>query len=201
MSTKSEDNVSVLSAIQTELVVLKTHEGHAGRYVYRKAEDILAAAKPLIKKYGCFITITDDITAIGDRVYVKATATLTDSGGVQYSTNAFAREAKSKNGMDDAQVTGAASSYARKYALCGLFAIDNTDNPDADDEAHTSQGTSAKIKVVVGDENFEKCLNGMKGYTPDKKYYTIEELRKWFVIGDDVQDALISEMAKHQATA
>ena len=103
-----------------------------GGYRYRSAEDILEALKPLLGEWGCSLVIQDDMVEVGGRVYVKATANLIDNETESVlSTSAFAREAETKKGMDDAQITGSASSYARKYALNGLFAIDDTKDPDA----------------------------------------------------------------------
>lgn len=119
-----------LSAIQTELSAPKGQFNKFGGYAYRSCEDILEALKPLLKKHKACVTISDDIVMVGDRVYVKATATLT-AEEESITATAFAREAEDKKGMDSAQVTGSTSSYARKYALNGLFAID--DNKDADD--------------------------------------------------------------------
>lgn len=116
--------------IQGELKAPKSQENKFGGYKYRSCEDILEAVKPLLKKEKVTLTISDDIVEVGGRVYVKATASLSD-GEDTISTSAFAREAESKKGMDDSQITGSASSYARKYALNGLFAIDDTKDADA----------------------------------------------------------------------
>ena len=118
-----------LSAIQTELSAPKGQFNKFGGYAYRSCEDILEALKPLLKKHKACVTISDDIVMVGDRVYVKATATLTASEE-SITATAYAREAEDKKGMDSAQVTGSTSSYARKYALNGLFAIDDNKDPD-----------------------------------------------------------------------
>ena len=119
-----------LTIIQTELNAPKNLENKFGNYRYRSAEGILEALKPLLKTADAILTISDEIVEVGGRVYVKATATFT-ADGESITTTAFAREAESKKGMDDAQVTGACSSYARKYALNGLFCIDDTKDADA----------------------------------------------------------------------
>lgn len=116
-------------AVQSQLKAPKNQRNNFGGYNYRNCEDILEAVKPLLKAEGLYLTITDDIVVLGDRFYVKATATLTD-GERSLSNQAFAREEATKKGMDGSQVTGAASSYARKYALNGLFAIDDTKDAD-----------------------------------------------------------------------
>lgn len=119
-----------LIAIQSELKAPKSQFNKFGGYKYRKAEDILEAVKPLLNKQKCTLTITDDIVMVGNRIYVKATATIKNEKGECETTNGWAREEETKKGMDDSQITGASSSYARKYALNGLFAID--DNADSD---------------------------------------------------------------------
>ena len=119
-----------LITIQSELKAPKSQFNKFGGYKYRKAEDILEAVKPLLNKQKCTLTITDDIVMVGNRIYVKATATIKNKKGDCETTTGWAREEESKKGMDGSQITGASSSYARKYALNGLFAID--DNADSD---------------------------------------------------------------------
>ena len=123
-----------LTTIQQELKAPKSKRNNFGNYNYRSCEDILEAVKPLLASNMCSLTLDDDVLCIGNRVYVKATATLTDHAeGATISTHAFAREAETKKGMDESQITGTASSYARKYALNGLFAIDDTKDADTDE--------------------------------------------------------------------
>lgn len=119
-----------LNTIQSLLNAPKGQYNMFGGYRYRSCEDILAALKPLLADTKCTLTISDDICQVGDRFYIKATATIKNEAGETESTTAFAREALTKKGMDESQVTGAASSYARKYALNGLFAIDDTKDAD-----------------------------------------------------------------------
>ena len=121
-----------LQGIQSSLKAPKGQTNKFGGYKYRSCEDILTALKPLLAEWGCSIVINDELESCECRVYVKATASLADndSDGV-VSASGFAREAAVKKGMDEAQITGSASSYARKYALNGLFAIDDTKDPDA----------------------------------------------------------------------
>ena len=121
-----------LQKIQSELKAPKGQTNKFGGYSYRSAEDILEAVKPLLAKHKATLTISDDIVEVGGRVYVKAMAILTSlESDVNLGVTAFAREALTKKGMDEAQITGSASSYARKYALNGLFCIDDTKDPDA----------------------------------------------------------------------
>ena len=120
-----------LNAIQSALKAPKTQENKFGGYKYRKAEDILESVKPLLKANGCTLICTDELVLIGDRYYIKATATITATeDGSSVSTTAYAREELTKKGMDESQVTGASSSYARKYALNGLLCIDDTADSD-----------------------------------------------------------------------
>lgn len=126
---------------------LKAHKGQFnkfGNYNYRSCEDILEAVKPLLEEFDCTLTLSDDIQMVGDRIYVKATATIINgkagiAGGEAVSVSAFAREAATKKGMDDSQITGTASSYARKYALNGLFLIDDTKDADTMDNRATNK--------------------------------------------------------------
>lgn len=127
-----------LMNIQSELKAPKGQYNRFGEYTYRSCEDILEAVKPVLAKHGCTLTISDSIMLIGDRFYVKATATLSDTDSDKsISVSAYAREAQDKKKLDVSQVTGATSSYARKYALNGLFCIDDT--KDADTDEHRQQ--------------------------------------------------------------
>ena len=129
---------AALMAVQAELKAPKNQHNSFGKYDYRSAEDIIEAVKPLLKENGLFLNMSDDIVLIGDRYYVKATVKVVDVvTGESVQTSALAREAAQKKGMDESQVTGTASSYARKYALNGLFAID--DNRDADTNEYAAQ--------------------------------------------------------------
>lgn len=134
---------AALMAVQAELKAPKNQRNNFGKYNYRSCEDIVEAVKPLLKVNGLFLTMSDDIVLIGDRYYVKATVSVTDIvTGESVQTSALAREAAQKKGMDESQVTGTASSYARKYALNGLFAID--DNRDADTDEYKQQTSGAQ---------------------------------------------------------
>ena len=122
-----------LLTIQAQVKAPKNQNNDFGGYKYRTAAGILEAVKPHLEKLKCQLILQDEIVAVGARFYVKATVTLTNEAGESISASAYAREPELKTKMDDAQVTGASSSYARKYALCGLFAIDDsTQDPDAD---------------------------------------------------------------------
>lgn len=150
-----------LGAIQDELKAPKTQFNSFGKYNYRNCEDILEAVKPLLHKYNATLTIKDDIVLVGERYYVKATATLYNSKATEtedgffnnsISNTAFAREELSKAGMDGSQITGSASSYARKYALNGLFAIDDTkesDTTNTEEEAKPTTNTKSPREQLI----------------------------------------------------
>lgn len=134
-----------LSIIQQELKAPKNLYNSFGGYSYRNSEGILEAFKPYEDKYKVGLILSDNVSVIGDRVYVTATALLYDCESAEEITvSAFAREAISKKGMDDAQVTGATSSYARKYALNGLFLLDDTKDPDTDEYHKESESRSKR---------------------------------------------------------
>lgn len=134
----SKEFYARLAEIQRTLNAPKNQYNSFGKYKYRSCEDILEGVKPLLN--GLFLSISDEIVPVGDRYYVRATASITD-GETTHIATAMAREEESKKGMDAAQVTGATSSYARKYCLNGLFGID--DSKDADTNEHRQQQTSA----------------------------------------------------------
>ena len=122
-----------LQKIQAELKAPKSKRNNFGKYNYRSLEDIMEALKPLLQKYACLCRMDDEITMIGDRFYVRSTIHLIDTESDQaINATAYAREALTKKGMDESQITGTASSYARKYACNGLFLIDDTQDADTD---------------------------------------------------------------------
>lgn len=136
-----------LISIQSELKAPKSQFNKFGGYKYRKAEDILEAVKPLLAKQKCTLIITDDVVLIGNRIYVKATATIKNEKGEYETTTGWAREEETKKGMDGSQITGASSSYARKYALNGLFAIDdNADSDTTNDGQHQAAQQQTQIQ-------------------------------------------------------
>lgn len=120
-----------LNTIQNLLKAPKNQYNKFGNYKYRNCEDILEAVKPLLFSQSCTLTISDEIVMIGTRYYVRATATIKNANGETETTTAYAREDESKKGMDASQITGSTSSYARKYALNGLFCIDDTKDSDS----------------------------------------------------------------------
>lgn len=145
-----EQLVRKLAIIQKELKAPKNQYNNFGKYKYRSCEDILEAVKPLVNGIDCILTISDEIVMLGEgkdaRYYVKATAEITD-GIVAISNTAYARESLDKKGMDDSQITGSASSYARKYALNGLLCIDDTKDADTNEHAEQSKKPAQPVKL------------------------------------------------------
>lgn len=141
-----------LIQIQKELKVPKNQMNKFGNYKFRSAEDIIESAKPICHKYDCALIISDEVVLIGERIYVKSTASLYKEGK-HISTTGYAREEEVKKGMDAAQITGSASSYARKYALNGLFAIDDTKDADSTNDHKDEIGDEKRLQLITMLEN------------------------------------------------
>lgn len=193
-----------LKNIQQELKVNKGQYNSFGGYKYRSCEDILEAVKPLLEKNELVLILNDDLVQVGERYYVKATATLYETKTKanendkvdMVSNTAFARESESKKGMDESQVTGTASSYARKYALNGLFAIDDTKDADTDEyqkQIHQDEQKINKTKVdalkksiennKLAEDFVQNALNNngfekIEDITNNKYLDVVNELRK-----------------------
>lgn len=156
---------------QSELKAPKNQYNSFGKYNYRSCEDILEAAKPINKKHGLVLLLTDKTVCIGQRYYIEATARLYDIESEQFiEATAYARESETKKGMDDSQVTGTASSYARKYALNGLYNIDDTKDADTDAYKKQTTNTTAAPEYKCADcgkpfEAFRDHASG-KTFTP-----------------------------------
>lgn len=141
--TKEPTLLERLRKVQQELKVPKAQRNTFGNYNYRNAEDILEAVKPLLEKHGLTLVLNDELLCIGERYYVKATVHV-HSAEEEYLTHAYAREEETKKGMDGSQITGASSSYARKYALNGLFLIDDTRDSDSTNTHDTKAPAASK---------------------------------------------------------
>jgi hypothetical protein len=135
-----------LIAIQQELKAPKGQRNNFGNYNYRSCEDILEAVKPLLTKHNCVLTLSDEPLSIGNWVYIKATAMIKNESGDIIHTHAAAREADAQKGMQPAQISGSSSSYARKYALNGLFAIDDTKDDDSTNDGSPPKKTAVSPK-------------------------------------------------------
>ena len=179
-----------LANVQQELKAPKDQRNNFGNYNYRSCEGILEAVKPLLAKNDLALTLTDEMVEVGGRIYVKATATVfptNDNGGVSITTDkieakqyqcvsvsGFAREEENKKGMDSSQITGAASSYARKYALNGLFCIDDNKDSDATnthgkDVQTTTKANKDTVLERAGDTEYFMCVDCHKPAYPFQK--------------------------------
>lgn len=168
-----------LNKIQVSLNAPKNQWNSFGNYSYRSCEDILEGLKPLLRENKAVVTVSDEIVVLGDRgpgesvsnVYVKATATFTDiETGESVSTYAYARHSDNKKGMDDAQITGATSSYARKYALNGLFCIDDNKDPDSmEGEKDNKKPSSTPKAKNVAKSATPKETKVVASKTPDEE--------------------------------
>lgn len=162
-----EKTINPLAEIQAKLKAPKGQFNSFGKYHYRSAEDILEAVKKVINPMGFSVILTDNVKEIGGRIYVEAVASLFN-GELEYSATGLAREEETKKGMDGAQVTGSASSYARKYALNGLFAIDDTKDSDATNDHGKSQESKSQTKGSIPaptrfDIEFKELIADVKG--------------------------------------
>lgn len=177
-----------LNKIQTELKAVKGQYNKFGKYLYRSCEDILESLKPLLDQYQTIVTISDDIEVIGNRFYVKATARIFDvDSGEFIETTAYAREAENKKGMDSAQVTGSTSSYARKYALNGLLAIDDNKDPD-----HLNKGQESQSRA-------NRCNSRQQ--RPRPKPMTLQEARNIKLNFGDFNNISLGQLAKENIGA
>lgn len=168
-----------LIAIQSELNAPKTLLNKFGGYHYRSAETILESLKPLLKKYNCLMTISDDVVTIGERYYVKSVVTICNVDGKEISVTGYAREEESKKGMDGSQITGASSSYARKYALNGMFAIDDTKDSDATNDGKEDDGKPWLNKNTPQfDAAYKYVQDGGKITDIEKKYKLSKEIKE-----------------------
>lgn len=153
-----------LIRIQNKLKAPKSQYNNFGRYKYRSCEDILEAVKPLLKEEECYIVLEDSIELIGERYYLKAVATITNKDGASVSASAYARESLTKKGMDDAQITGSTSSYARKYALNGLLAIDDSEDIDSGEN-----NNAEPPREKLSNERFAKAIEALKNNATTKE--------------------------------
>lgn len=150
--------MKALMDIQQELKAPKSQYNSFGKYNYRSAENILEAVKPLLAKYGCVLTLTDGIEAFGDRLFLRAVATIRHAEtGEDVNTVAYAEIPPEKKGMDASQITGTASSYARKYALNGLFCIDDTKDADTDEYYERTHREEKKPKAKAAPASDEEA--------------------------------------------
>jgi hypothetical protein len=151
MVSDTTTTMASLMRIQQRLKAPKNQRNNFGNYNYRSCEDILEAVKPLLEQEDATLLLSDELVQVGDRYYVKATAGFVQ-GDNKVETTAFAREAETKKGMDESQITGTASSYARKYALNGLFLIDDTKDADTDEYRKNTTQRVQNIEVKASNK-------------------------------------------------
>ncbi|EMF0589683.1 TPA: ERF family protein [Enterococcus faecium] len=171
--------------IQTELKAPKGQFNKFGNYKYRSLEDINEALKPLLAREQLQLTVSDELVLIGDRYYVKATATISDSDGNYVEVHGYARESKDKKGMDDSQITGTASSYARKYAMNGLFLIDDTKDADTDEytkqtKESVSNKQSQTPKSILTDSQKQTAVSKMTEFAKQQNMKLEQAVNKLF---------------------
>lgn len=173
-----------LSEIQAKIKVPKSQYNSFAKYYFRSCEDILEAVKKVINPLGFSITLTDEVVNVGNHNYLKATATITD-GTITYSCTGLAREEETKKGMDSSQITGTASSYARKYALNGLFAIDDTKDSDATND---NKETEKKPSFDSKNPKFKEAHKAISEGT-----YTIEQMKAKYTLSEETITLLTSK--------
>lgn len=192
-----------LQEIQHRLKAPKGQYNSFGKYKYRSCEDILEAVKPILNDVGCTLTLSDEVVLIGDRFYVKATATLKGED-TQEVTIAYAREEEEKKGVDGSQITGTASSYARKYALNGLFCIDDTKDADTDEYANQTAKKQAPAPTPAPEKKKEKQV--FDSSHPhwqtilDKMVAgkgSLKELQQHYIISASVEKAITDYLNEH----
>lgn len=192
--------MSKLQEIQHRLKAPKDQYNTFGKYKYRSCEDILEAVKPILNEVGCTLTLSDEPVQIGDRYYIKATARLTGEDTNEVVT-AFARESETKSGMDASQITGTASSYARKYALNGLFCIDDTKDADTDEYANQTKGKATESKPApakakpVFDPSHPKWQEALDRMVAGKG--SIKDLQKVYTIPASAEKAITDYLNEH----
>lgn len=180
--------IEKLIKIQSELKAPKNQNNTFGKYKYRSCEDILEAVKPLLSREGLLLTLTDTIEQIGNRFYVKATVKITD-GTETVENTAYAREEDTKKGMDGPQVTGTSSSYARKYALNGLFCIDDTKDADTDEyKTETSERSKAQESAKRQEEQKYKTLTDLS-----------HKAKGDGITGEDIKNIITFKYKKHSS--
>lgn len=166
-----------LNIIQTRLKAPKNQTNNFGGYKFRSCEDIEEAIKPLLAETHCTLVTTEEISLVGDRYYIKSTATITNEAGEKESASSFAREPLGRKGMDDAQVTGSTVSYARKYALGGLLALDDNKDPDTKAQPQTQAASADDVKNAIAEVKSAK--DGKELTAIWKKYKALQKVAEF----------------------
>lgn len=175
--------IEKFSNVINELKAPKGQKNTFGKYNYRSAEDILEAVKPIAFKYGLLVNLTDTVKLIGERYYVEATASVTD-GNDRFFAIGLARESEVKKGMDDSQITGTASSYARKYAMNGLFLIDDTKDADTNEYKQQNDSNAPKKVTKAQAESMMKKIDSLAILVSEKTSKSVSGITMWEKISD-----------------
>jgi len=181
-----------LVKIQAELKAPKNQRNNFGKYNYRSCEDILEGLKPLLQANECYVTLNDDVVEIGGLLMIKATATITNSKGTAISVVAFAGVDPNKKGMDISQTFGSSSSYARKYALNGLFAIDDTKDADTQAPAKSTAPAPAPAKLTMdfSSQSFINCKNVFLNTPKEGEQLFIDKLKSAYTNSAELIDKI-----------
>jgi hypothetical protein len=179
-----------LVKIQAELKAPKNQRNNFGKYNYRSCEDILEGLKPLLQANECYVTLNDDVVEIGGLLMIKATATITNSKGTAISVVAFAGIDPSKKGMDISQSFGSSASYARKYALNGLFAIDDTKDADTQAPAKSTAPAPAKLTMDFSSQSFINCKNVFLNTPKEGEQLFIDKLKSAYTNSAELIDKI-----------
>ena len=190
-----------LTIIQANLKAPKNQTNHFGKYKYRSCEDILEGLKPHLLEHECYVTLTDDVLEIAGKLMIKATATITNTDGKNVTVSAFAGIDPNKKGMDIAQTFGSSSSYARKYALNGLFAIDDTKDADTQNNTATpikstnkpqtsakpNQAPATKITLTIGCDSYNKAFQSYRdAQSNDERNKVKIRVRKFYTNAEEI---------------
>jgi hypothetical protein len=179
-----------LVKIQAELKAPKNQRNNFGKYNYRSCEDILEGLKPLLQSNECYVTLNDDVVEIGGLLMIKATATITNGKGTAISVVAFAGVDPNKKGMDISQTFGSSSSYARKYALNGLFAIDDTKDADTQAPAKPTAPAPAKLTMDFSSQSFINCKNVFLNTPKEGEQLFIDKLKSAYTNSAELIDKI-----------
>ena len=181
-----------LVKIQAELKAPKNQRNNFGKYNYRSCEDILEGLKPLLQANECYVTLNDDVVEIGGLLMIKATATITNGKGTAISVVAFAGVDPNKKGMDISQTFGSSSSYARKYALNGLFAIDDTKDADTQAPAKSTAPAPAPAKLTMdfSSQSFINCKNVFLNTPKEGEQLFIDKLKSAYTNSAELIDKI-----------
>lgn len=189
----------IYALIQSELKAPKSQYNSFAKYNYRSCEDILEAVKPILAKYKVSLTISDEVVLVGDRFYIKATASLSN-GNQAITSYGFAREPEQKKGLDESQITGMASSYARKYALNGLFCIDDTKDADTMDNTNGHSAPAPKEEKKEDNRPWmtEKNLHDILARIEGGDIAVVDLANEHYRMKKEYREQIVQAVKKHK---